>query len=244
VKRVQFDEEVASHYDETSAHMYRPEVIDPTVDFLEAHARGGRALEFGIGTGRIALPLSARGVPVHGLDISEPMLDEMRRKPGAEDIGLTVGDFASARVEGEFRLVYLLFNTIMNLTSQDEQVECFQNAAAHLEPGGRFLVEAIVPDLRRLTPGERVRVFDLGETHLGFDEYTDFTAQILHSHHYWVGDGQARSLSAPFRYVWPSELDLMARLAGLSFLERWADWERSSFADESNSHVTVWEKAQ
>ncbi len=239
---VRFDEQIASRYDETSADSYRPEVLNPAVDFLEELAGDGAALEFAIGTGRVALPLSGRGVPVHGIDISEPMLEELRRKPGSEQVGTTVGDFASTQVDGTFRLVYLLFNTITNLTTQDEQVECFRNATAHLEPGGCFVIEVFVPELRRVPPGERVRPFDVGRTHLGFDEYTDFVGQILYSHHYWIDDGDLRTFSAPYRYVWPAELDLMARLAGMTLRERWAGGTRESFTDESTSHVSVWQK--
>jgi SAM-dependent methyltransferase len=237
-----FDEQIAGRYDETSVHMYRSEVLDPAVDFLGELAGDGAALEFGVGTGRVALPLSRRGVPVHGIDISEPMLEQLRRKPGAEQIAVTVGDFASTQVDGTFRLAYLVFNTITNLTTQDEQVACFRNAAAHLEPHGCFVVEVFVPELRRLPPGERVRAFDVHRTHLGFDEYTDFAGQILYSHHYWIDDGELRTFSAPYRYVWPAELDLMARLAGMTLRERWAGWTREPFTDESPSHVSVWEK--
>jgi len=242
VAKVRFDEKIAERYDDDSVSMYRPEVLEPAVDFLEELAGDGGALELGVGTGRLALPLCARGVPVHGIDISEPMLEQLRRKPGSERIGLTAGDFATTRVEGSFRLAYLVFNTITNLTTQDEQVECFRNAAAHLEPGGCFVIEVFVPALRRVPPGERVRAFDVGRTRLGFDEYTDFAGQILYSHHYWVEDGELRTFSAPYRYGWPAELDLMARLAGMTLRERWAGWNREPFTDESPSHVSVWEK--
>jgi len=242
VAKVRFDEKIAERYDEDSVSMYRPEVLEPAVDFLEELAGDGGALELGVGTGRLALPLCARGVPVHGIDISEPMLEQLRRKPGSERIGLTAGDFATTRVESSFRLAYLVFNTITNLTTQDEQVACFRNAAAHLEPGGCFVIEVFVPALRRVPPGERVRAFDVGRTHLGFDEYKDFAGQILCSHHYWIEDGELRTFSAPYRYVWPSELDLMARLAGMTLRERWAGWNREPFTDESPSHVSVWEK--
>ena len=244
VAKVRFDEQIAEHYDETSVYMYRPEVLDPAVDFLEKLARDGAALEFGVGTGRLALPLSGRGVTVHGIDVSEPMLEQLRRKAGSEQIGLTAGDFATTRVEGTFRLAYLVFNAITNLTTQDEQVACFRNAATHLEPGGCFVIEVFVPAVRRVPPGERVRAFDVGRTHLGFDEYTDFAGQILYSHHYWIEDGELRTFSAPYRYVWPSELDLMARLAGMTLRERWAGWTREPFTDESTSHVSVWEKTE
>ncbi|MCL4869060.1 MAG: class I SAM-dependent methyltransferase [Anaerolineae bacterium] len=237
-----FNEQVAAHYDEDSNAMYRSDLLQPTVDFLAALAGDGAALEFGIGTGRVALPLSARGVPVHGVDISEPMLAQLRRKPGSDQIGITCGDFANTRIPGSFRLVYLVYNTIMNLTTQDEQVACFGNAAAHLEPGGYFVIEVGVPNLRRVPPGERVRAFTIGQTRFGFDEYTDFTNQILYSHHYWTDSGKLRSSSAPFRWVWPAELDLMARLAGMTLRERWAGWNRDLFTDESDAHVSVWQK--
>jgi SAM-dependent methyltransferase len=244
VAKVRFDEQIATRYDETSLHMYRPEVLDSAVGFLEELAGDGAALEFGIGTGRVALLLSGRGVPVHGIDISEPMLEQLRRKPGSEKIAVTVGDFAKTRVDASFRLAYLVFNTITNLTTQDEQVACFRNAAAHLEPGGRFVIEVFVPELRRVPPGERVRAFDVRPTHLAFDEYTDFAAQVLYSHHYWIDDGGVRTFSAPYRYVWPAELDLMARLAGMTLRERWAGWTREAFTGESSSHVSVWEKTE
>ncbi len=242
IKKVMFDEQVALSYDEDAESMFRPEVINPTVDFLESLAEDGNVLEFAIGTGRIALPLSDRNVKVHGIDISEPMLKRFKNKPNAEKIEVTIGDIAKTRVPGTFRLVYLVFNTIMNLTSQDEQVACFENAAAHLEPGGYFVIEVGVPDLRRLPPGERVRAFNISPSRFGFDEYTDFIDQILHSHHYWTDSGSLRSFSAPFRYVWPSELDLMARLANMTLFERWADWTREPFTEESDSHVSVWKK--
>jgi SAM-dependent methyltransferase len=244
VTKVQFDEQLATHYDATSTDMFRPEVLGPAVDFLAALAGDGAALELGIGTGRVALPLSGRGISVHGIDISEPMLEQLRSKPGSERIGITVGDFANTRVDRAFRLAFLVFNTITNLTTQDEQVACFQNAAAHLEPGGRFVIEVSVPELRRVPPGERVRPFDVSRSHLGFDEYTDFAGQILYSHHYWMKDGRVRTFSAPYRYVWPAELDLMARLAGMTLRERFAGWTREPFTDESPSHVSVWEKTE
>ena len=238
-----FDEQVALSYDDDVDSMYQPEVLAPTVDFLAALAGNGTALEFGIGTGRIALPLSARGVPVHGIDNSEPMLKQLQSKPGAERIGITVGDFAKTRIRGTFRLVYLVFNTIMNLTTQDEQVTCFENAAAHLEPGGYFVIEVGVPDLRRLPPGERVRAFAISHSRFGFDEYTDFTNQIVYSHHFWTVSSNLRTFSAPFRFVWPSELDLMGRLAKMTLHERWAGWVREPFTDESKSHVSVWKRS-
>jgi SAM-dependent methyltransferase len=236
-----FDERIAATYDESTASVSDQEALDPIVAFLEELAGGGRALELGIGTGRVAIPLRRRGVPVHGIDLSPDMLAELRAKPGSEDIGVTVGDFATTRVAGTFRLAYLLRNTIMNLTTQDAQVACFQNAAGHLEPGGCFVIEVIVPALQRLPPGETVRPFALTPAHLGFEEY-DVATQIAISHHYWMLDGRAETLSAPFRYVWPSELDLMARLAGMTLRERWSGWDRSAFTSDSTQHVSIWEK--
>jgi len=236
-----FDEPVAARYDETSAEMFAPGVLDPAVAFLAGLAGGG-ALEFGIGTGRVALPLSRRGIPVHGIDLSEAMVDRLRAKPGADRVGVTIGDFATTKIDGSFTLAYLVFNTVMNLTAQDEQVACFANAAAHLRPGGCFVVEVGIPALQRLPPGETVRAFAVTPTHLGFDEY-DIERQILVSHHYWIDGGEVQRFSAPYRYVWPSELDLMARLAGMTLRERWSDWNRAPFTSESTSHVSVWEKA-
>lgn len=241
--KVYFDERIAARYDEDAADLFQPSVIDPMVSFLAELAGDGGALEFGIGTGRIALPLSQRGVRVHGIDVSEAMVARLRAKPGAERIGVTIGDFASARVDGAFRLVYLVYNTIMNLASQDEQVECFRNAAAHLQPGGCFVIEVGIPALQRLPPGETVRAFHLSPAHLGFDEY-DIAAQILYSHHYWVREGDRLEVSsAPYRYVWPSELDLMARLAGMRLRERWSGWKREPFTSDSTMHVSVWQKS-
>jgi SAM-dependent methyltransferase len=236
-----FGERVAARYDESSAEMFAPAVVDPAVDFLAGLAGDGAALELGIGTGRIALPLARRGVPVHGIDLSAAMVARLRAKPGATRIGVTVGDFATTGVDGRFSVAYLVFNTIMNLTTQDGQVACFQNVAAHLEPGGCFVVEVGVPQLQRLPPGETVRAFAVGPTHLGFDEY-DVASQGLVSHHYRVVDGSLELDSMPFRYVWPSELDLMARLAGMRLRERWGGWKREPFTSESATHVSVWEK--
>jgi hypothetical protein len=220
--------------------MFAPEVVEPTVDFLAGLADGGAALELGIGTGRIALPLRQRGVRVVGIDLSEAMVAQLRAKPGGEDIPVTIGDFAVTRVEGSFSLAYLVFNTIENLTTQDEQVACFQNVAAHLEPGGCFAIEVEVPQLQRLPPGEVVRPFHVGNTHVGFDEY-DVARQGLVSHHFSLVDGGWELSSGPFRYVWPSELDLMARIAGMRLRERWSGWRREPFTSESEKHVSVWE---
>ena len=234
-----FDERAAAKYDESD--MFDPAVVDPVVDLLANLAGDGRALELGIGTGRIALPLARRGVPVHGIELSNAMAAKLRAKPGAEKIGVTIGDFASATVDGSFSLAYLVFNTINNLTTQAAQVACFRNVAAHLEPGGCFVIEVGVPDLQRLPPGETVRPFHVSETRLGFDEY-DIANQGLISHHFELVDGRFERHSIPFRYVWPAELDLMAQLAGMRLRERWAGWMREPFTSESRQHVSVWEK--
>lgn len=239
---VRFDETIAGTYDRDSRFMFAPEVLEPTVDFLASLASDGAALEFGVGTGRVALPLADKGIEVHGIDISKPMLDQLRAKPGADRIGTTEGSFADTQVDGTFRLVYLVYNTITNLADQEEQIACFRNAAKHLEPGGCFVIEVFVPRLRELSPGERVRAFHVGTDHFGFDEYTDFTSQILYSHHYWNDDGKFRGFSAPYRWVWPSELDLMARLAGMTLKARYGGWDGEPFTDESTSHVSVWQK--
>jgi len=229
-----FGEEVAARYDD--GPMFGAEVVSQTVDVLAELAGDGAVLELGIGTGRIAVPLAGRGVRVHGIDLSHAMVARLRGKPGGAKIGVTIGDFATARVEGTFRLAYLVFNTIMNLTTQEAQVACFENVARHLERGGFFVVEVMVPDLRRLPPGERYVPFDVSEVHVGIDEY-DVANQGLISHHY-----ANRFASVPFRYVWPAELDLMARIAGLTPCERWADWDRSPFTSESRKHISVWER--
>ena len=236
-----FGERVAKRYDESEGEMFDPAVIDSVVDFLAERAGSEAALELGIGTGRIALPLAQRGVRVHGIDLSAAMVVRLRAKPGAEQIGVTIGDFATTTVEATFSVAYLVANTIMNLTTQDEQVACFRNVAAHLEPGGCFVIEVLVPGLRRLPPGETFEAFDVSATHLGFDEY-DVARQGLVSHHYWIADGRVEVFSPPFRYVWPSELDLMARLAGMTLRERWSGWKREPFTSDSTKHVSVWEK--
>jgi SAM-dependent methyltransferase len=234
-----FGEELAARYDDLAANMFAPEVVEPAVDFLAELAGGGSALELGIGTGRIALPLAQRGVHVHGIELSEAMVARLRPKPGGEDIAVTIGDFATTTVDATFSLAYLVWNTINNLTTQDQQVACFANAAAHLEPGGCFVIEVGVPKLRRLPPGQTYVPFDVSPEHLGFDEY-DVVNQGLVSHHYYPAAGE--QVSMPFRYVWPAELDLMARLAGMSLRERWSDWNRAPFTAESTKHVSVWQK--
>jgi SAM-dependent methyltransferase len=236
-----FDERVAARYDEAAAEMFDPPVVDPVADFLVELAGSGRALELGIGTGRIALPLARRGVPVHGIELSKAMVARLRAKPGGDDIGVTIGDFATATVDGTFSVAYLVFNTIMNLTTQAAQVACFRNVAAHLEPGGCFVIEVGVPDLQRLPPGEIIRPFHVSETRWGLDEY-DVATQGLTSHHFEIVDGRVERLSIPFRYAWPSELDLMAELAGMRLRERWSGWKREPFTSDSRKHVSVWEK--
>ena len=236
-----FDERIAKAYDAKWAYLAEPEVVDPAVSFLAELAGAGAALELGIGTGRLALPLSRRGVAVHGIELSPAMVAQLQAKPGADTIGVTIGDFATARVGGTFTLAYLVRNTIANLTTQDQQIACFGNVAAHLEPGGCFVIEVYIPELQRLPPGETIRAFTVTPTHLGFEEY-EVATQIAYSHHYWMVDGQLETFSAPFRYVWPSELDLMARLAGMALRERWSSWDREPFTSDSRSHVSVWEK--
>ena len=237
-----FGERVAESYDETAAETFDPSVVEPALDFLAELAAGGRALELGSGTGRIALPLAARGVEVHGIELSRAMTARLHAKPGGERIQVTIGDFSTARAEGTFRLAFLLRNTIMNLTTQDAQVACFGNVAAHLEPGGCFVVEVVVPQLQRLPAGQTIYPFSFeSPTRFGLDEY-DVANQGLISHHYAERDGTFGPRSIPFRYVWPSELDLMARLAGMRRRERWSGWRREPFTSDSEKLVGVWEK--
>jgi SAM-dependent methyltransferase len=231
-----FSGRIAASYDAEDG-VFAPEVVDATVGFLAELAWDGTALELGIGTGRIALPLSARGIRVAGIDLSPDMVAQLRGKPGGADLQVAIGDFSSTVVDGSFSLVYLVFNTIMNLTTQDAQVACFENAARHLLPGGSFVVEVGVPDLQRLPPGETYVPFAVADDHAGVDEY-DVVSQGLVSHHY--REGGRRSI--PFRYVWPSELDLMARIAGLERQERLAGWSGAPFTAASRSHVSVWRK--
>jgi SAM-dependent methyltransferase len=221
--------------------MFDPAAVEPAVAVLSELADGGRALEFALGTGRIALPLSARGVEVCGIELSEAMVEQLRRKPGGRDLDVTIGDMATTRLHTTFRLVYLVFNTIGNLTTQEEQVACFSNAALHLESGGFFVVEVGVPELRRLPPGKRHVVFHVDGDSWGIDEY-DTASQRLVSHYFHGTDSDLRHEAIPFRYVWPGELDLMARLAGLTLAARWSDWHRRPFEHESTSHVSVWRK--
>jgi SAM-dependent methyltransferase len=236
-----FAGEIAAHYDADSTGAFDPVLVGRTVDFLASLAGDGRALEFAIGTGRIGLPLSGRGVPVTGIELSPDMVEQLKKKPGSEAVDVTIGDMTSTRIDGTFRLVYLVFNTIGNLLSQDEQVECFRNAAAHLEPGGCFVIEVIVPPLRRLPPGESSLVFTRTPQRVGYDEI-DVANQRGVSHHIWFREDGPKEFATPWRLVWPAELDLMARIAGMRLRERWADWDRSPFTGESGKHVSVWEK--
>jgi SAM-dependent methyltransferase len=234
--------EIARTYDQPGTGMFADDVLEATVDCLVELTGGGAAMEFAIGTGRVAVPLAARGVPVAGIELSADMLAVLRSKPEASDITAVEGDMAVTFVEGEFSLVYLVFNTITNLTSQDEQVACFENAARHLRPGGRFVIENGVPGLRQLPPGNAGVPFAVTEDYIGIDDFIDRThKQISRSRHFYRrGDGSFREFTAPFRYVWPAELDLMARIAGMTLEHRWAWWDRSPFTGESPSHVTVW----
>jgi SAM-dependent methyltransferase len=237
-----FDGPVAAQYDEGDPR-FEPELLQQEVDFLaDLAGERGRALELAIGTGRVALPLAARGVRVAGIDLSAAMVEQMRAKPGGAELEVEIGDFTSTRVEGEFDLVYLVYNTIGNVTTQDAQVATFENAARHLRPGGCFVVETGVPSVRSLPRGERFRVFNHGEEHHGIDEY-DVVTQAMWSHHYTrTADGTYRRSSVPFRYAWPAEFDLMARIAGLRLRERWGWWDRTPFTVTSDAHVSVWEK--
>ncbi len=236
-----FDEPVAARFDDISASDFDLEVVDPTVDFLADLADNGRALEFGTGTGRIAIPLAKRGVTVQGIDLSAAMTRRLHAKPGGKNINVEIGDFARTTVEGTFSIVYVVFNTIMNLTTQEAQTNVFRNAAAHLQPGGHFVVEVMIPELQHLPPGETNRTYQFDETRMDFDEY-DVANQGLTSHHFRLEGGQWDRWSVPFRYVWPSELDLMAELAGLKPHERWSGWKHEPFTSDSTNLIAVWEK--
>ena len=238
-----FGEEIAARYDESSSDWFLSEVLDPTVDFLAELAENGPALKLGIGTGRVALPLAEKGILVHGIDLSTAMVARLRAKPGGDAIEVTIGDFGTTRVSGSFSLAYLVFNTITNLTTQDAQAECFANVAEHLKPGGRFVIETFFPARYLMQPGETVVPFLVTPTRLGFDEY-DVVTQTSTSHHYQVAEGKLDVWSSPHRYVWPSELDLMARHAGMTLRERWATWTREPFTATSPSHISVWEKTK
>ena len=236
-----FGERVASVYDEHAAAMFDPAVVTPAVDLLAGLAGRGAALELGIGTGRVALPLAGRGVRVAGIDSSEAMVARLRAKPGGRDVEVAIGDLATARVGGEFSLVYLVFNTIFNLVTQDAQVACFENAAAHLGRGGRFVIETTVPDLQNLPVGQTIIPFRADPGGISFDVY-DVVTQRFSSQHFVFADGRVEAYPVEFRYAWPAELDLMARLAGLRLRDRWAGWRREPFTSLSRAHVSVYEK--
>ena len=237
-----WDAEDAERYDEVSADMFAPHVLGPAVDFLAGLAGAGPVLEFAVGTGRVAIPLIERGIPVSGIELSQPMVDQLRRKVPDDVLPVVVGDMATTTVPGEFALVYLVWNSIGNLRTQDEQVRCFQNAARHLAPGGRFVIELWIPGIRRFPPGQAAVPFDVSAQHVGFDTY-DMVTQQGTSHHYWRNDdGTARYGFSNFRYLWPSECDLMARLAGLSLEQRLGGWDGTPFTSDSQSHVSVWRK--
>jgi SAM-dependent methyltransferase len=234
--------EIAEVYDKTYAAQSAVSVLGPIVDLLAELARGGPALEFAAGTGRVALPLATRGIAVHGIELSPHMADRMAVKPGADAVPVTIGDMTSTRVPGTFRLVYLVANTIMNVTTQDEQLAVFANAAAHLQPGGCFVVEVEVPQLRRVPPGETGWVFTLDRDHVGIETFDDTAGQIAWSHHWIEVDERLVRHSAPYRYVWPSELDLMAKITGFRVRDRWTGWDRTPFTSASTSQVAVFEK--
>lgn len=237
-----WDVEDAERYDEISGEKFAPHVLDPAVDFLARLAGTGRTLEFAVGTGRVAIPLIERGISVSGIELSQPMVDQLRRKAPERVLPVVTGDMATTTIPGEFSLVYLVWNSIGNLRTQNEQVQCFQNAARHLVPGGRFVIELWIPGIRRFPPGQAAVPFDVSERHVGFDTY-DMVTQQGTSHHYWRTDeGTARYGRHNFRYIWPSECDLMARLAGLHLEQRLADWDGSPFTSDSQSHVSVWRK--
>ncbi len=237
--RNHFDEDVARAYD---AEHTDEGYLSECVDFLTTLADGAPVLELAIGTGRVALPLAESGLAVSGIELSPAMVEQMRRKPGGADIPVVIGDMASATIEGRFGLVVLVFNTICNLTSQDQQTACFRNAARHLEAGGCFVIETFVPPIQKLPLGESLRAFDANADHWGIDE-VDTATQAMTSHHLWVRGGEIVRRSIPFRYAWPSELDLMAQLAGMELAERWEDWERTPFSRTSERHVSVWRKS-
>jgi SAM-dependent methyltransferase len=242
VSSIEWGRELADVYDSVYVESSTPEALGPMVDVLADLVGDGAALEFAVGTGRVALALSERGVRVHGIELSEPMADRLRRKSGAEKVPVVIGNMTTTRVPGRFRLVYLVANTIMNVTTQEEQLAVFRNAAAHLAAGGVFVVAVIVPQLREVPVGARGRVFTLDLDHVGVETFDDPVGQVAWSHHWMVVDGRLVRQSAPYRYVWPSELDLMARLAGFRLRERWADWRYTPFTADSSAHVVVYQK--
>ena len=237
-----WNEETAAVYDEEAAEMFTPEVVEPAVSFLARLAGLGPALEFAIGTGRIGIPLMQRGIPVTGIELSASMVSRLRTKVSEADLPVALGDMATTNVPGKFSLVFLVWNSISNLKTQEEQVECFRNAARHLVPGGRFVIELFVPPLRRLPPGQVAVPFEVSEAHTGFDTF-DLAVQGCNSHHYTRrSDGTIRYDVGHFRYIWPAECDLMAHIAGMELESRIEDWDGTSFTSESEKHVSVWRK--
>ena len=234
--------EIAEAYDTTYAHLAAPSVVEPMVDLLAELAGDGAALELAVGTGRIALALSARGIPVQGIEISPAMVEQLDAKPGADAVRVTIGDMSTTRLPDRFELVFLVANSIMNVTTQDEQLAVCSTAAAHLVPEGHFVVELMVPQLRRVPPTEVARVFQLDPDHVGIETYDDLVEQVSWSHHWMVVDGQLVRHSAPYRYIWPAELLLMAKLAGFELESRWGGWDRSPFTSESAMQVSVFRK--
>lgn len=239
---VVWSREIAEVYDTTSSARFRADDLGPTVDTLSELARGGPVLELAIGTGRVALPLIERGITVSGIELSPYMVEQLRKKRGADAIDVVLGDMATAKANGKFALVYLVYNALMNLTTQDEQVQVFLNAADHLQPGGYFVTEVVVPNLRNVPSGELGSVFALEPDHVGVETFDDVETQVTWSHHWFEIDGRVLRHSAPYRYVWPAETDLMARLAGMRLRHRWEDWKKTPFRPDSEQQVAVYER--
>lgn len=235
-----WDADAAQRYDTPGTGMFAPEVLEPTVDRLARLAEGGAALEFAIGTGRVAVPLAERGVPVTGIELSPPMVERLRAKAGEAVIPVVIGDMATTVVPGEYSLVYLVFNTVSNLLTQAEQVACFRNAARHLGPGGRFVIELWVPELRKLPPGQSAMVCRSEPGYILLDTYDTLRQHVVSHHFHFDGTKQAELFRTPHRYIWPTELDLMAQLAGFALESRHADWDGAAFTAESRSHVSVY----
>ncbi|SDO90155.1 class I SAM-dependent methyltransferase [Actinacidiphila guanduensis] len=244
-----WDAETAQRYDTPGSGMFAPEVLGPTVERLAELAGGGSVVEFAIGTGRVAVPLAERGVRVAGIELSPAMLEQLRAKVDEETVPVVLGDMTTAVVPGEHSLVYLVFNTISNLLTQAEQVACFRNAARHLAPGGRFVIELWVPELRALPPGRTATVWQSEPGYIGLDTYDVLRQHVVSHHFHFDGPGdddrrQARLFRTPHRYIWPAELDLMAQLAGFEPESRHADWQGAEFTAESRSHVSVYRLPQ
>lgn len=236
-----FDDAVAATYDRLHGET-APGELSLMVDRLEALATDRTALEFAIGTGRVALPLAARGISVAGIDYSWAMIQQLRKKDGGQGMSITIGDMASAAVNDQFSLVFLVYNSLDNLTTQAQQTACFRNAARHLKPGGRFLVETLVPPLQRLPYGETTLAFAANDDHWGIDVFDTASQRYTSTHIRFEHDGETQRLTIPFRYAWPAEMDLMAQMAGLTLESRWADWNQTAFTSTSTSHISIWQK--